>query len=60
MDLSTSIIIRNYDKKSIKKWPKVVLKIGSTSAGSFGNAVLRRFLNTAIKEIRIFSRDEKM
>ena len=27
--------------------------------GSFGNAVLRRFLNTSIKEIRIFSRDEK-
>jgi UDP-glucose 4-epimerase len=27
--------------------------------GSFGNAVLKRFLNTAVKEIRIFSRDEK-
>lgn len=27
--------------------------------GSFGNAVLRRFLKTGIKEIRIFSRDEK-
>jgi UDP-N-acetylglucosamine 4,6-dehydratase len=27
--------------------------------GSFGNAVLRRFLNTGISEIRIFSRDEK-
>ncbi len=27
--------------------------------GSFGNAVLRRFLKTDIKEIRIFSRDEK-
>jgi len=27
--------------------------------GSFGNAVLQRFLNTGIKEIRIFSRDEK-
>lgn len=27
--------------------------------GSFGNAVLDRFLNTEIKEIRIFSRDEK-
>jgi len=27
--------------------------------GSFGNAVLRRFLNTDISEIRIFSRDEK-
>lgn len=27
--------------------------------GSFGNAVTRRFLNTDIKEIRIFSRDEK-
>lgn len=27
--------------------------------GSFGNAVLNRFLGTDIKEIRIFSRDEK-
>ncbi len=27
--------------------------------GSFGNAVLKRFLSTDIKEIRIFSRDEK-
>lgn len=27
--------------------------------GSFGSAVLKRFLNTDIKEIRIFSRDEK-
>lgn len=27
--------------------------------GSFGNAVLDRFINTEIKEIRIFSRDEK-
>jgi len=27
--------------------------------GSFGNAVLEHFLNTEIKEIRIFSRDEK-
>ena len=27
--------------------------------GSFGNAVVRKFLDTDIKEIRIFSRDEK-
>ena len=36
---------------------KSVLITGGT--GSFGNAVLRRFLNSDIKEIRIFSRDEK-
>jgi UDP-N-acetylglucosamine 4,6-dehydratase len=36
---------------------KVLLITGGT--GSFGNAVMRRFLNTNIKEIRIFSRDEK-
>mgnify|MGYP000229944437 FL=1 len=36
---------------------KVLLITGGT--GSFGNAVLRRFLNTDIQEIRIFSRDEK-
>ena len=36
---------------------KTLLITGGT--GSFGNAVLDRFLNTGIKEIRIFSRDEK-
>ena len=36
---------------------KTLLITGGT--GSFGNAVLRRFLNTEIKEIRVFSRDEK-
>lgn len=36
---------------------KVLLITGGT--GSFGNTVLDRFLNTDIKEIRIFSRDEK-
>jgi UDP-N-acetylglucosamine 4,6-dehydratase len=36
---------------------KVLLITGGT--GSFGNAVLERFLETDIKEIRIFSRDEK-
>ena len=36
---------------------KTLLITGGT--GSFGNAVLRKFLNSDIKEIRIFSRDEK-
>lgn len=36
---------------------KVLLITGGS--GSFGNAVLRRFLDTDIAEIRIFSRDEK-
>ena len=36
---------------------KTLLITGGT--GSFGNAVLRRFLGTDIREIRIFSRDEK-
>lgn len=36
---------------------KTLLITGGT--GSFGNAVLNRFLQTDIKEIRIFSRDEK-
>jgi UDP-glucose 4-epimerase len=36
---------------------KTLLITGGT--GSFGNAVLEKFLNTEIKEIRIFSRDEK-
>ena len=36
---------------------KTLMITGGT--GSFGNAVLKRFLETNIKEIRIFSRDEK-
>lgn len=36
---------------------KILLITGGT--GSFGNAVLRRFLDTEIKEVRVFSRDEK-
>ena len=36
---------------------KTLLITGGT--GSFGNAVLRRFLDGDIREIRIFSRDEK-
>lgn len=36
---------------------KTLLITGGT--GSFGNAVLNRFVNSSLKEIRIFSRDEK-
>ncbi len=36
---------------------KILLITGGT--GTFGNAVLQRFLSTSISEIRIFSRDEK-
>jgi len=36
---------------------KILMITGGT--GSFGNAVLKRFLDTDIGEIRIFSRDEK-
>lgn len=36
---------------------KILLITGGT--GSFGNAVLKRFLLTGVREIRIFSRDEK-
>ena len=36
---------------------KTLMITGGT--GSFGNAVLNRFLDTDIKEIRVFSRDEK-
>jgi UDP-glucose 4-epimerase len=44
-------------KKQIMFNDKTLLITGGT--GSFGNAVLRRFLNSEIREIRIFSRDEK-
>lgn len=36
---------------------KVLMITGGT--GSFGNTVLKRFLDTQVKEIRVFSRDEK-
>ena len=36
---------------------KTLLITGGT--GSFGHAVMKRFLHTEVKEIRIFSRDEK-
>jgi UDP-glucose 4-epimerase len=36
---------------------KTLLITGGT--GSFGNEIIKKFLNTSIKEIRIFSRDEK-
>ena len=36
---------------------KTLLITGGT--GTFGNAVLRRFLKTEIGEVRVFSRDEK-
>ena len=36
---------------------QILLITGGT--GSFGNAVLDKFLDSGIKEIRIFSRDEK-
>lgn len=36
---------------------KILLITGGT--GSFGNAVLDRFVDSDLKEIRIFSRDEK-
>lgn len=45
------------DKSSNIFKDKILLITGGT--GSFGNKVLKRFLDTDIKEIRIFSRDEK-
>ena len=45
------------ERKNIMFKEKTLLITGGT--GSFGNAVLDRFLDTDIREIRIFSRDEK-
>lgn len=45
------------DKKNINFRNKTLLITGGT--GSFGNAMLKGFLNSELKEIRIFSRDEK-
>ena len=44
-------------KRNLMFKNKILLISGGT--GSFGNAVLKRFLDTDIAEIRIFSRDEK-
>jgi len=46
--------MRNFDNKIFEN--KTLMITGGT--GSFGNSVLNKFLNTNIKEIRIFSRDE--
>ena len=51
-----STVFQIHTIKSVFK-DKVLLITGGT--GSFGNAVLRRFLSSDIREIRIFSRDEK-
>jgi len=49
---------RKGDSKDMSQFKdKILLITGGT--GSFGNAVLRRFLTTDIAEIRILSRDEK-
>ena len=50
------LIVEVYKNMSIFK-DKTLMITGGT--GSFGNAVLKRFLRTDIGEIRIFSRDEK-
>lgn len=52
------MLVENIDKKVGPEFDgKTLLITGGT--GSFGNAVLRRFLSSGLREIRIFSRDEK-
>lgn len=51
-------------KITLKKLEKIAMFSNKTllitgGTGSFGNAVMKRFLHTDVKEIRIFSRDEK-
>ena len=53
-----SWITESYNNKIMSIFAgKTLMITGGT--GSFGNAVLNRFLTTDIAEIRIFSRDEK-
>lgn len=56
IDVVRILKIDNQNNMSVFK-DKVLLITGGT--GSFGNAVLHRFLDSDIREIRIFSRDEK-
>lgn len=51
-------ILYNIEGNSMRLFANKVLMI-TGGTGSFGNAVLNRFLTTGIGEIRIFSRDEK-
>ena len=52
------MLVQGIDKKVGPEFDgKLLLITGGT--GSFGNAVLRRFLDSGLREIRIFSRDEK-
>lgn len=52
------MLVQGIDKKVGPEFDgKVLLITGGT--GSFGNAVLNRFLGSGLREIRIFSRDEK-
>jgi FlaA1/EpsC-like NDP-sugar epimerase len=57
IDLSKREIVDERKSIYVKNEGETLLITGGT--GSFGNAVMKRFLNTDIKEIRIFSRDEK-
>ena len=50
-------VIKTNKGKIIMFKDKTLLITGGT--GSFGNAVLERFLKSDLKEVRIFSRDEK-
>jgi UDP-N-acetylglucosamine 4,6-dehydratase len=49
---------RTVGRKAIEMFNNKVLMI-TGGTGSFGNAVLKRFVNSDLREIRIFSRDEK-
>lgn len=49
--------MKNIKVKKVMFNNKVLLITGGT--GSFGNAILKRFLDSSIAEVRIFSRDEK-
>ena len=60
-DYKTGLSYSEFKKKKmdlVNFRPSTFLLI-TGGTGSFGNAVIKRFLNTDIKEIRIFSRDEK-
>ena len=54
---SAELLAKTFLRRIIMFNDKTLLITGGT--GSFGNAVLNRFLDTDIREIRIFSRDEK-
>lgn len=59
LDEYATVIVSAKINKGIQRMFKGKTLLITGGTGSFGNAVLKRFLDSELKEVRIFSRDEK-